>query len=309
MGGWLYLATVIDIASRRIVGYAIADHLRTELVADALADAIAGRNPGPGVIFDSDRGCQGGFNWSSQHLDSEELRCGNPDGGGRDPRLPQPRRVRARQQDQEGSLTKSSAVKAGQPQPRSAVSGVARREGSGERAPPQPLPQRPAWRARLETAAGDGAGHIDPEPDRHTGTPWRTHLHAAGLYRHAPGHHPRAITPRAGAVAVDAYLVLRLYLRRARRRCRCARHVRNQRRQLAVGACRQGSTHSLVELLQGQPAITGGNSQQLDHAVAVVMRGTQVTTWHHRIAARPRGFLIGHGQTVRRRRACPQQAT
>src|SRR6266511_4313070 len=58
MGGWLYLATVIDIASRRIVGYAIADHLRTELVADALADAIAGRNPGPGVIFDSDRGCQ-----------------------------------------------------------------------------------------------------------------------------------------------------------------------------------------------------------------------------------------------------------
>ena len=62
MGGWLYLATVIDIASRRIVGYAIADHLRTELVADALADAIAGRNPGPGVIFDSDRGCQGGFN-------------------------------------------------------------------------------------------------------------------------------------------------------------------------------------------------------------------------------------------------------
>src|SRR6266540_5317605 len=110
MGGWLYLATVIDIASRRIVGYAIADHLRTELVADALADAIAGRNPGPGVIFDSDRGCQGGFNWSSQHLDSEELRCGNPDGGGRDPRLPQPHRVRARQQDQEGSPTKSSAL-------------------------------------------------------------------------------------------------------------------------------------------------------------------------------------------------------
>ena len=56
--GWLYLATVIDIASRRVVGFAIADHLRTELVADALANAVAARSPGPGVIFHSDRGCQ-----------------------------------------------------------------------------------------------------------------------------------------------------------------------------------------------------------------------------------------------------------
>ena len=64
--GWLYLATVIDIASRRVVGYSMADHLRTELVADALANAIAARDPGPGVIFHSDRGCQGGFNRSSQ---------------------------------------------------------------------------------------------------------------------------------------------------------------------------------------------------------------------------------------------------
>jgi putative transposase len=52
------LATVIDIASRRVVGYAMADHLRTELVADALANAVAARNPAPGVIFHSDRGCQ-----------------------------------------------------------------------------------------------------------------------------------------------------------------------------------------------------------------------------------------------------------
>jgi transposase InsO family protein len=56
--GWLYLATVIDIASRRVVGYAIADHLRTELVAGALANAVAARDPAPGVIFHSDRGCQ-----------------------------------------------------------------------------------------------------------------------------------------------------------------------------------------------------------------------------------------------------------
>ena len=53
--GWLYLlVTVIDIASRRMVGFALADHLRTELVADALSNAAAARQPQPGVIFHSD---------------------------------------------------------------------------------------------------------------------------------------------------------------------------------------------------------------------------------------------------------------
>jgi transposase InsO family protein len=52
------MATVIDIASRRAVGYAMADHLRTELIADALSNAVAARVPAPGVIFHSDRGCQ-----------------------------------------------------------------------------------------------------------------------------------------------------------------------------------------------------------------------------------------------------------
>ena len=55
--GWLYLATVIDNASRRVVSYALADHLRTELVSAALANAVAARDPAPGVIFHSDRGC------------------------------------------------------------------------------------------------------------------------------------------------------------------------------------------------------------------------------------------------------------
>jgi transposase InsO family protein len=64
--GWLYLATVIDIASRRVVGYALADHLRTELISDALSNAVAARDPQPGVIFHSDRGCQAGFKGSSQ---------------------------------------------------------------------------------------------------------------------------------------------------------------------------------------------------------------------------------------------------
>jgi transposase InsO family protein len=56
--GWLYLATVIDIASRRVVGFALAERLRSELVADALANAVAARDPVPGVVFHSDKGCQ-----------------------------------------------------------------------------------------------------------------------------------------------------------------------------------------------------------------------------------------------------------
>ncbi|WP_157620119.1 DDE-type integrase/transposase/recombinase, partial [Saccharothrix sp. NRRL B-16348] len=55
--GWLYLATVIDIASRRVVGWATADHLRTDLVAQALDNAVRQRRPEPGVIFHADRGC------------------------------------------------------------------------------------------------------------------------------------------------------------------------------------------------------------------------------------------------------------
>lgn len=56
--GWLYLATVIDIGSRRVVGWALADHLRTELVADPLEMAYARRKPGADVIFHADRGSQ-----------------------------------------------------------------------------------------------------------------------------------------------------------------------------------------------------------------------------------------------------------
>ncbi|MER6076354.1 DDE-type integrase/transposase/recombinase [Streptomyces sp. NPDC001817] len=56
--GWLYLATVIDIASRRVIGWATANHLRTDLVADALTAACRKRRPTRPVIFHSDRGCQ-----------------------------------------------------------------------------------------------------------------------------------------------------------------------------------------------------------------------------------------------------------
>ncbi len=71
--GWLFLATVIDIASRRVVGYAMADHLRTELISDALGNAVAARDPDPGVVIHSGRGCQGGFNQSTQHRLAETV--------------------------------------------------------------------------------------------------------------------------------------------------------------------------------------------------------------------------------------------
>ena len=56
--GWAYLATVIDLHSREVVGWAIADHMRTELVTAALDRALANRRPPAGVIFHSDRGSQ-----------------------------------------------------------------------------------------------------------------------------------------------------------------------------------------------------------------------------------------------------------
>ncbi len=52
--GWAFLATVIDCYSRRVVGWAVAEHMRTDLIIDALRMAIIHRNPPPGVIFHSD---------------------------------------------------------------------------------------------------------------------------------------------------------------------------------------------------------------------------------------------------------------
>jgi putative transposase len=56
--GWLYLATVMDIYSRKIVGWAMADHLRAELPLAALTMAIVIQRPGAGLILHSDRGVQ-----------------------------------------------------------------------------------------------------------------------------------------------------------------------------------------------------------------------------------------------------------
>jgi putative transposase len=57
--GWLFCATVIDLYSRRVIGWALADHLRASLVGDALEMAVARRGGHvAGVVFHFDRGCQ-----------------------------------------------------------------------------------------------------------------------------------------------------------------------------------------------------------------------------------------------------------
>ncbi|SCF50483.1 Integrase core domain-containing protein, partial [Micromonospora carbonacea] len=66
--GFLYLATVLDLHSRRLAGWAIADHLRTDLVINALHAARRIRGSLHGAIMHTDHGAQGGLNRSSQHL-------------------------------------------------------------------------------------------------------------------------------------------------------------------------------------------------------------------------------------------------
>ncbi len=56
--GWVYLATVMDLYSRKIVGWAMAGHMRSQLVCEALQNALASRGYPRGVIVHSDRGSQ-----------------------------------------------------------------------------------------------------------------------------------------------------------------------------------------------------------------------------------------------------------
>jgi transposase InsO family protein len=57
--GWLYLATLLDCYARRVVGWSMADHLRTELALNALNMAVRRRRPRPGkLVHHTDRGCQ-----------------------------------------------------------------------------------------------------------------------------------------------------------------------------------------------------------------------------------------------------------
>lgn len=56
--GWLYLSTVIDLYSRRVVGWSLGDRITRQLVINAFNNALVMRKPGPGLIFHSDRGSQ-----------------------------------------------------------------------------------------------------------------------------------------------------------------------------------------------------------------------------------------------------------
>ena len=60
--GWLYLAVILDLFTRKVVGWAMREHMRAELTIAALIMAIQRRRPGAGLIHHSDRGSQGGFN-------------------------------------------------------------------------------------------------------------------------------------------------------------------------------------------------------------------------------------------------------
>lgn len=61
--GWLYLAAVEDLYSRRVVGWSMADHMESRLVVDALELAVQRRLPGEGLLAHSDRGSQ----YASEH--------------------------------------------------------------------------------------------------------------------------------------------------------------------------------------------------------------------------------------------------
>ncbi|WP_316669833.1 IS3 family transposase, partial [Ralstonia psammae] len=67
--GWLYVAFVIDVYARRIVGWRVSSSMRTDFVLDALEQALYDRQPASSdaLVHHSDRGSQGGFNQSSQH--------------------------------------------------------------------------------------------------------------------------------------------------------------------------------------------------------------------------------------------------
>ena len=68
--GTVYVAFIIDVYARRIVGWRVSSTMTTDFVLDALNQAISQRSPGKdsGLIHHSDRGAQGGFNRSSQRF-------------------------------------------------------------------------------------------------------------------------------------------------------------------------------------------------------------------------------------------------
>jgi transposase InsO family protein len=93
--GRLYVCAIKDVYSNRIVGYSIDSRMKSSLVVAALSSAVARRGDVAGCVLHTDRGSQGGFNRSSQHLDP---------GGGEDGN------TRLEQEDERCSRGAASAV-------------------------------------------------------------------------------------------------------------------------------------------------------------------------------------------------------
>jgi transposase InsO family protein len=73
--GWLYLAAVMDLCSRKIVGWSMNDHLKADLVSDALEMALARRSPSPGLLHHSDRGVQYACDEYQSLLAANRIEC------------------------------------------------------------------------------------------------------------------------------------------------------------------------------------------------------------------------------------------
>ena len=71
--GWCYLAVILDLYSRMVVGWSLATHMRTKLVADALEMALGWRSPAPGCMHHSDRGSQYASKEFRAHLEHLEI--------------------------------------------------------------------------------------------------------------------------------------------------------------------------------------------------------------------------------------------
>lgn len=75
MEGWLYIAVVLDLFSRKVVGLSMANTMHTALVTDALQQALQRRKPGAGLLHHSDRGCQYTSLVFQQLLDKQKIVC------------------------------------------------------------------------------------------------------------------------------------------------------------------------------------------------------------------------------------------
>jgi transposase InsO family protein len=75
LSGWAYLAAIIDLATRLIVGWSMATHMRTELVESALRNALASRAPASRLVHHSDRGSQYASNSYRALLELHGIEC------------------------------------------------------------------------------------------------------------------------------------------------------------------------------------------------------------------------------------------